>query len=148
MVQIIHEWSYYKTERIPLVWQPLPAFILVKKRTTVLELIRWSVLYLKTMAALPVVFVKIFLIYIANLGANREIRNQSTPKGKRQFLTRHQVFLSLLFTVRDRLRGRRSKGMEKGIWGRDAPEIPIPFPFEYLPRRLCSLYRHEHKVRK
>ena len=54
----------------------------------------------------------------------------------------------LLFTVRDSLRGRRSKGMEKGIWARDAPEIPIPFPFECLPRRLCSLYRHEHKVRK
>ena len=148
MVQIIHEWSYDKTERIPLVWQPLPAFILVKKRTTVLELIRRSVLYLKTMAALPVVFAKIFVIYIASLHANREVWNQSTPKGKRQFLTGHQVFLFFLFTVRDSLRGRRSKGMEKGIWARDAPEIPIPFPFECLPRRLCSLYRHEHKVRK
>ena len=114
-----------------------------KKRTTVLKLIRRSVLYLKTMAALPVVFAKIFVIYIASLHANREVWNQSTPKGKR-----HQVFLFLLFTVRDSLRGRRSKGMEKGIWARDAPEIPIPFPFECLPRRLCSLYRQEHKVRK
>ena len=121
----------------------MPAFILVKKRTTVLELIRRSVLYLKTKAALPVVFAKIFVIYIASLHANREVWNQSTPKGKR-----HQVFLFLLFTVRDSLRGRRSKGMEKGIWVRDAPEIPIPFPFECLPRRLCSLYRQEHKVRK
>ena len=118
-----------------------------EKKTTVLELIRRSVLYLKTMAALPVVFAKIFVIYIANLRANREIWNQSTPKGKRQLLTRHQVFLSLLFTVRDSLRGRRSKGIEKGIWARDAPDIPIPFPFECLPSRLCSLYRHEHKVR-
>ena len=99
-----------------------------KKRTTVLELIRRSVLYLKTMAASPVVFAKIFIIYISNLHANGEIWNQSTPKGKRQFLTRHQVVLSLLFTVRDSLRGRRSKRMEKGIWARDAPEIPIPFP--------------------
>jgi len=53
------------------------------------------------MAVLPVVFAKIFVIYIANLRANREIWNKSTPKGKRQFLTRYQVFLSLLFTVRD-----------------------------------------------
>ena len=91
-----------------------PPFWWKKKRTTVVELIRRSVLYLKTMAALPVVFAKIFVIYMANLRASREIWNQSTPKGKRQFLTRHQVFLSLLFTVRDRLRGRRSKGMEFG----------------------------------
>ena len=51
-----------------------------KKRTAVLKLIRRSVLYLKTMAALPVVFVKIFVIYIANLRANREVWNQSMPK--------------------------------------------------------------------
>ena len=92
-----------------------------KKRTAVLKLIRRSVLYLKAMAALPLVFAKIFVIYIANLRANREVWNQSMPKDKRQFLTRHQVFLSLLFTVRDSLHGRRSKGMEKGIWARDAP---------------------------
>ena len=76
---------------------------------------------MKAMAALPLVFAKIFVIYIANLRANREVWNQSMRKDKRQFLTRHQVFLSLLFTVRDSLRGRRSKGMEKGIWARDAP---------------------------
>ena len=58
-----------------------------------LKLIRRSVLCLKTMAALPVVFAKIFVIYIANLLANREIWNQSTPKGKRQF------FLSLLLLI-------------------------------------------------